>query len=1242
MLRRTLITLLVVATTIVVAGLSLPWWFGAALRWQGGSAGLTFSEYQTVGYARWALLGVRVERPEISLTIDRLEAPHPIRLWFQRAPADPISLGEVTVTYHPPTEPAAAAPTDLGPRQVHELVRVYGPLLPSVGVDSIRLLGVTPDPIRLRAVRWSFPRVEMGEVRYRQLAARVVAEAGSGAAPAPAELPALAALQVAALDASWRSEFILRTGAAAGYEIAATGRWAEQDAAGSIHLSDTRWLPTHLTLNQSDGVFAGADLGLAAYQQIFADTMLRWSGDSYEFLANWRGIPGESGQAPPLAVDIALRGDLARSTLTRLQLDLPGLNLSLDEPLQISNQDWAAETASRFLLSADLSQVPWVSGAGKVQGSAKVTTRGMAWPEVEVSLTADGVTWASMPPALAKEPLSAEVRGGLRWPEWTVRDAQIAQAGGLAVSFSGRGTADEIEESQWAVNVAGAALAEWLEPSMSVDRLTATGSLSGQQGAWSHEGALTLAALKYPGFRPLGLTGQWSGEQLEVALEAQVRSGAGQLDLTGEVTATAAEVRAKLLGQDQLIFETRSPVKVDWSDELRVQGLDLVGPAGTVEVNRWSALGGEVGFALADPARAWLADWLEVVPTIPTIRTLAGEVAWDETALTGEVGFDGDVREIDGDGLALRFTASSNGQALTVTEGELAWRQLTVARVAGTLPVRLSVQSPFWEIVPEGAVNARIALAKNPPVWEALNESTRFRLENPRLEVDLAGTWQRPRGQGYLAVDRITFAEDAADGPAWPVVTEVEAKLVDEGEGLVVDPVTARVDGQRISLRGELPFTPAEWTELSEDPLAYFRDQGRGEIEIPRAPLSAFARFLPDFLVPTGELEVALSYAPGTGTNGRIQLQDVVSKPLGPLGILQNIVADLRFDNRTMSIRTATALMGGQPLAVTGGAAWPRGEEVELDLALRGENLPVIRKAGVLLRSDLDLTIQSDASGQGLVSGNARLRDGLVLVDVRSLVPRGGGAVAVPARRPPYFSVSVAPLNGWDLDVALEGEDFLRLRTPIVTGTGSLRARLDGTLENPRLLGEMELSDAFLRLPFARLEIDEALVQLTEADPYDPELFVRATGQRLGYDLQLELTGKASEPILSLQSSPTLTAEEVLMLVMAGVTPNGGTDLVNSNRAMRLGMYFGRGILGDLLGTDERERLSVSTGEKLSRLGRETYRFEYEIEDRWSVVGEYDEFDYYNAALKWRIRPGIPPAAEPAEPAESEEEDHHE
>jgi translocation and assembly module TamB len=94
-------------------------------------------------------------------------------------------------------------------------------------------------------------------------------------------------------------------------------------------------------------------------------------------------------------------------------------------------------------------------------------------------------------------------------------------------------------------------------------------------------------------------------------------------------------------------------------------------------------------------------------------------------------------------------------------------------------------------------------------------------------------------------------------------------------------------------------------------------------------------------------------------------------------------------------------------------------------------------------------------------------------------------------------------------------------------------------------------------------------------------------------------------------------------MVMTGAAPSNASTYSSSQRFARLGTYLGQSLLGSL-GDDptSADRLSISSGENVSRQGRETYDVEYKLADRWKWVGEYDEFDDYNIGLKWRLYPG--------------------
>jgi len=69
-----------------------------------------------------------------------------------------------------------------------------------------------------------------------------------------------------------------------------------------------------------------------------------------------------------------------------------------------------------------------------------------------------------------------------------------------------------------------------------------------------------------------------------------------------------------------------------------------------------------------------------------------------------------------------------------------------------------------------------------------------------------------------------------------------------------------------------------------------------------------------------------------------------------------------------------------------------------------------------------------------------------------------------------------------------------------------------------------------------------------------------------------------------------------------------------------LGAYLGQSLISSVGGdSSQSERMSISSGERVSQQGRETYEIEYRLDDRFSLVGEYDEFDAYYAGVKWRL-----------------------
>jgi translocation and assembly module TamB len=154
--------------------------------------------------------------------------------------------------------------------------------------------------------------------------------------------------------------------------------------------------------------------------------------------------------------------------------------------------------------------------------------------------------------------------------------------------------------------------------------------------------------------------------------------------------------------------------------------------------------------------------------------------------------------------------------------------------------------------------------------------------------------------------------------------------------------------------------------------------------------------------------------------------------------------------------------------------------------------------------------------------------------------------------------------------------------------------------------------------PFATFKVQSGTVRLREADPFHAVVNVSATAQRRDYQLRLEATGDLTAPNVLLSSTPALDASALTLLVMTGQPPVGAGTASSGQRLALLGAYLSRGLFQDL-GLGGEERLEISSGERVSEQGRDTYELEYKLSERSALVGEYDRFDSYNAGLKWRV-----------------------
>jgi translocation and assembly module TamB len=337
--------------------------------------------------------------------------------------------------------------------------------------------------------------------------------------------------------------------------------------------------------------------------------------------------------------------------------------------------------------------------------------------------------------------------------------------------------------------------------------------------------------------------------------------------------------------------------------------------------------------------------------------------------------------------------------------------------------------------------------------------------------------------------------------------------------------------------------------------------------------------------------------------------------------VVQQIEANLEFRGKQVHFENVSGVLGGERLSLEGkvdlsAESVARGYP-DIDLSVKGFNVPLARNPDVILRSDLDLRVSNGPNRIPVVSGVAILRDSFLLRDISTLVP---GRVARPDRRPPYFSLPQDPIDEWLLDVRVRGENFMRVRSPFFQGVASANFHVTGTMIEPVALGEASVTSGSVIFPFATLAVRQALVSLTSENPYLPHIFVVASGRAFGFDVRMEAEGPADEPVIEFSSVPSLTSEQIVLMLTTGQIPREDFGFSTQDRASRLAFFLGKSLWTKLNpGKPAEERLTIRSGEDVTEQGRQTYEVEYKLNDRWSLVGEYNRFGDLNGNVKWRV-----------------------
>jgi translocation and assembly module TamB len=194
------------------------------------------------------------------------------------------------------------------------------------------------------------------------------------------------------------------------------------------------------------------------------------------------------------------------------------------------------------------------------------------------------------------------------------------------------------------------------------------------------------------------------------------------------------------------------------------------------------------------------------------------------------------------------------------------------------------------------------------------------------------------------------------------------------------------------------------------------------------------------------------------------------------------------------------------------------------------------------------------------------------------------------------------------------------VRSPVFRGKVSTHLKIEGVLGEPIALGDVTINSGVMQFPFANIPITQGLVALSSDNPYQPQLFVTGGSRVFGYEIKVEVHGPALKPIVEFSSTPSLTSEQIVMMLTTGKLPSEGAEFSSGKRATKLGLFLGKSFLSKFGGGEgSAERLTIRSGDHISEQGKESYSAEYKLNDDWSMIGEYGRFNDFNFGFKWKI-----------------------
>lgn len=209
----------------------------------------------------------------------------------------------------------------------------------------------------------------------------------------------------------------------------------------------------------------------------------------------------------------------------------------------------------------------------------------------------------------------------------------------------------------------------------------------------------------------------------------------------------------------------------------------------------------------------------------------------------------------------------------------------------------------------------------------------------------------------------------------------------------------------------------------------------------------------------------------------------------------------------------------------------------EWNLSWRGERIPLANDTRSTLLAEVDLQTETNADG-GILRGEVRFVDSSIrqTIEVSPLLSATGaaGLDLMPHTRALHI---LAPLPETLLDIKVRCTDPIRFTGQKFTGTIIPNLRLEGTTENPVLVGQVVLEGLEFGVHGRAFFADRAVLGFFPDKPWEPFVLAEASGVSGGFAVSALAFGSLTEGKWVLRSAEPFPPQALWLLIRNGTPP---------------------------------------------------------------------------------------------------------